>query len=69
MIFDKSKKLHIGERHHHACRRIQIDLYLSTSTKRNSKWIYDQSLKPDTPNQIEKMWGTATLNSLALMTF
>jgi hypothetical protein len=31
-----------------ACRRTQMDLYLSSCTKLKSKWIKDLNLKPDT---------------------
>jgi hypothetical protein len=37
-----------------ACWRIQIDPYLSPSTKFNSKWIKDCSIKQDTLNLIQQ---------------
>jgi hypothetical protein len=37
-----------------ACRRMQIDPYLSPCTKLGSKWIKDLNRKPDTLNQIEE---------------
>ena len=36
------------------CRRINIDPYLSLSTKLKSKWIKDQNIKWDTLNFIEE---------------
>jgi hypothetical protein len=38
-----------------ACRRIQIDPYLSLCTKLKSEWIKDLNVKPDTLNLIKKM--------------
>ena len=37
-----------------ACRRMQIDPYLSPCTKLNSKWIKDLKIKPGTMNLIEE---------------
>jgi hypothetical protein len=37
-----------------ACRRVQIDPFLSPSTKVKSKWIKDLHIKPDTLNLIEE---------------
>jgi hypothetical protein len=36
-----------------ACRRMQIDPFLSPCTKLKSKWIRDLHIKPDTLNLIE----------------
>jgi hypothetical protein len=46
-----------------ACRRLQIDTYLSTCTKLKSRWIKDLNLKSDTLNLIEEKAG----NSLEFM--
>ena len=40
-----------------ACRRMQIDPYLSPWTKLHSKWIKDLHIKPDTRKLIEKKLG------------
>ena len=40
-----------------ACRRMQIDPFLSPCTKLNSKWIKDLHVKPDTLKLIEKRLG------------
>jgi hypothetical protein len=40
-----------------ACRRMQIDSYLSSCTKLKSKWIKDLNIKPDTLNLIEEKMG------------
>ena len=40
-----------------ACRRRQIDLFLSSCTKLKSKWINDLYIKPDTLKLIEKKVG------------
>ena len=40
-----------------ACRRIQIDPFLSPCTKLNSKWIKDLHIKPDILKLIEKKLG------------
>jgi hypothetical protein len=40
-----------------ACRRMQIDQYLSPFTKLKSKWIKDLNIKPDTLNLIEEKVG------------
>ena len=40
-----------------ACRRMQIDPYLSPCTKLKSKWIKDLNIKPDTLNLIEEKVG------------
>jgi hypothetical protein len=37
-----------------ACRRMQIDPYLSPCTKLKSKWIKDLNIKPDILNLIEE---------------
>jgi hypothetical protein len=37
-----------------ACRRMQIDLYLSPCTKLKSNWIKKFNIKPDTLKLIEK---------------
>jgi hypothetical protein len=39
------------------CRRMQIDLLLSTCIKIHSKWINDLHIKPDTLKLIEKKVG------------
>ena len=46
-----------------ACRRMQIDPYLSPCTKLKSKWIKDLNIKPDTLNLTEKKVGIV-LNAL-----
>jgi hypothetical protein len=38
-----------------ACRRMQIELYLSPCTENKSKWIKDLNINLDTPNLIEKV--------------
>ena len=40
-----------------ACRRMQIDPFLSPCTKLKSKWMKDLHIKPDTLKQIEKKVG------------
>jgi hypothetical protein len=40
-----------------ACRRMQIDPYLSPCTNLKSKWIKDLNIKPDTVNLIEEKMG------------
>ena len=40
-----------------ACRRMQIDLYLSPCTKFKSEWIKDFNVKPDKINLIELKVG------------
>ena len=40
-----------------ACRRMQIDPFLSPYTKLNSKWIKDLHIKPDSLKVIEKKLG------------
>jgi hypothetical protein len=40
-----------------ACRRIQINLFLSLCTKLESKWIKELYIKPDTLKLIEKTVG------------
>ena len=45
-----------------ACRRMQIDLYLSPCTELKSKWIEDLNIKPDTLNLIEKKVGNDLKN-------
>ena len=40
-----------------ACRRMQIDPFLSPCTKLKSKWIKDLQLKPDTLKLVEKKVG------------
>ena len=40
-----------------ACRTMQIDPFLSPSSKLNSKWIKDFHIKPDTLKLIEKKLG------------
>jgi hypothetical protein len=40
-----------------ACRRLQIDRYLSPCTKLKSKWIKNLNIKPDTLNLIEEKVG------------
>jgi hypothetical protein len=42
---------------HLACRRIQINPFLSPYTKLKSKWIKDLHIKPDTLNLIENKMG------------
>jgi hypothetical protein len=42
-----------------ACRRMQIDPYLSPCTKFKSKWIKDLNVKPDTLNLIEQKVGSS----------
>jgi hypothetical protein len=42
-----------------ACRRMQIDLYLSHCTKFKFKWIKDLNIKPDTLNLIEEKVGNS----------
>jgi hypothetical protein len=46
-----------------ACRRMEIDPYLSPYTKLKSKWIKNLNVKPDTLNLIEQKVG----NSLELL--
>jgi hypothetical protein len=43
-----------------ACRRKQINAFLSTSTKLKSKWVKDLYIKLDTLKLIEKKKGRAT---------
>jgi hypothetical protein len=38
----------------HACRRMQIDPYLSPCIKLKSKWIKNLNIKPDTVNILEE---------------
>jgi hypothetical protein len=40
-----------------ACRRMQIDPFLSPCTKLKSKWIKDLNIKPDMLNLIEEKVG------------
>jgi hypothetical protein len=40
-----------------ACRRMQIDPFLSPCTKLKYKWIKDLHIKPDTLNLIEEKVG------------
>jgi hypothetical protein len=40
-----------------ACRRMQVNPFLSPCTKLNSKWIKDLHIKPDTLKLIEKKVG------------
>jgi hypothetical protein len=40
-----------------ACRRMQIDPFLSPITKLKSKWIKDLHIKPDTLKLIEEKMG------------
>jgi hypothetical protein len=40
-----------------ACRKMQIDLFLSCSTKLKSKWTKDLHIKPDTLKLIEEKVG------------
>ena len=40
-----------------ACRRMQIDPFLSPCTKLKSKWIKDLHIKPETPKLIEEKVG------------
>jgi hypothetical protein len=40
-----------------ACRRIQIDSFLSPCTKLKSKWIKDLHIKPDTLKLLEEKVG------------
>ena len=40
-----------------ACRRMEIDSYLSPCTKLKSMWIKDLNIKPDTLNLIEEKAG------------
>ena len=42
-----------------ACRRIQIDPYLSSCIKLKSKWIKDLNIKPNTTNLIEENVGNS----------
>ena len=42
-----------------ACRRIQIDPYLSISIKLKSSWIKDLNINPDTLNLIEEKVETS----------
>jgi hypothetical protein len=42
-----------------ACRRMQIDPYLSPCTKLKSKWIKDFNIKPNTLNLIEENMGNS----------
>jgi hypothetical protein len=42
-----------------ACRRIQINLYLSPCTKLKSKWIKKLSIKPDILNLIDEKVGNS----------
>jgi hypothetical protein len=42
-----------------ACRRIQIDPYLSPCIKLKSKWIKDLNIKPDILNLIEERMGNS----------
>jgi hypothetical protein len=44
-----------GPRKKPACRRMQIDPFLSPCTKLKSKWIKDLHIKPDTLNLIAKV--------------
>ena len=43
-----------------ACRRIQIDPFLSPCTMLKSTWIKDLHIKPETLKLIEKKWGRAS---------
>ena len=40
-----------------ACRRMQIESYLSPSTKLKSKWIKNLKVKPDTLNLVKEKVG------------
>lgn len=40
-----------------ACRRMQIDPYLTPCTKLKSKWMKDLNINPDTLDLIEKKVG------------
>jgi hypothetical protein len=42
-----------------ACRRMQIDTYLSTCTKLMSKWVKNLNRKPDILNLIEEKVGNS----------
>ena len=42
-----------------ACRRMQVDPYLSPQTKLIFKWIKDLNIKPDTLNLIEEKVGNS----------
>jgi hypothetical protein len=44
-----------------ACRRMQIDPFLSPCTKLKSKWIRDPHIKPDTLKLIEEKVGGGRL--------
>jgi hypothetical protein len=74
LIFDKRNQNHTMERESisnklcwsnwmSACRRMQIDPYLSPCSKLKSKWIKDLNIKSDTLNLIEEKVGNS-LNSL-----
>ena len=45
-----------------ACRRMQIDPFLSPYTELNSKWIKDLHIKPDTLKLIENKVGKSLEN-------
>ena len=45
-----------------ACRRIQMDLYLSLYTELKSKQIKDFNIKPDAVNMIEEKVGNSFLS-------
>jgi hypothetical protein len=45
-----------------ACRRMQINPFLSPCTKHKSKWIKDLHIKPDTLKLIEKKVGKSLKN-------
>ena len=47
-----------------ACRRMQIDMYLSSYRKLKSKWIKDLNVKLDRLNLIEKRKWERTLNTM-----
>ena len=67
MIFDKKEKTCNGKRTasstNGACRRMQIDPYLSCYTKLKSKWIKGLNVKLDTLNLTKQRMG----NSLELI--
>jgi hypothetical protein len=69
LIFDKEAKKYTMEKKENifnkwcwsnwqsVCRKMKIDLYLSSCTKLKSNWIKDLNIKPDTLNQIEEKIG------------
>jgi hypothetical protein len=66
LIFEKEAKIiqwRKGILTSGACRRMQIEPYVSQCTKRKSKWIKDPNIKPDILNLTEEKVGTILKHS------